>query len=79
MYVHNSNGECMSNQFLISKLTELEESVRVNKTAILNIMQNKDTLDGDKRELIKSITIPLIINNKAIIAELEASYTKANL
>ena len=63
---------------LIQHLTDLEESVRVNKTSILKILDSKTMNDGDKNELIKSITIPLIINNRAIIDDMEKIYTKVN-
>ena len=63
---------------LIQHLTDLEESVRVNKTSILKILDSKTMNDGDKNELIKSITIPLIINNRSIIDDMEKIYTKVN-
>ena len=66
----------MSTQMLLTKLIELEESVRVNKTAILKILDTKDMGEGDKNALIKSITIPLIINNRGIVNDIENIYTK---
>ena len=69
----------MINQKLITLLTELEESVRVNKTAIVKILSTDGTGDGDKKELIKSITIPLIINNRSIISEIESIYIKGSI
>jgi hypothetical protein len=66
----------MSTQMLLGKLIELEESVRVNKVAILKILEDKSLGEGDKNELIKSITIPLIINNRALVNDIESIYTK---
>jgi hypothetical protein len=67
----------MTIEVMLEQLTELQESVHVNRAAVARILGNKAMGDGDKRELIKSLTIPLIINNKAILEEMENFYTKA--
>lgn len=64
----------MSVQNLVKKLSELEESVRVNKIAIENIIAIEDFEEKEKIELIKQLTIPLTLSNNTIMTDIKNFY-----
>ncbi len=52
----------MQLQLLVDKLTELEETVRVNRIGIANILAFTDIDEKSKLELIRQLTIPMSLS-----------------